>query len=160
MYFTASAALDARLATLEHYESMFRILLDSAGHLVKLYTETGSNALGRARGGEFRPDSAHFQVFFPELFVAHLRIAGHAHESLVLLAEAQLHNVDRLAKFALDKTARMSPPLVEQAIDTAESLLSVGENAADELCEASLKAVAEGEEKLDGASRARKKIAS
>lgn len=143
MYFTAPGALGARLATLEHYESASRILLDSTGHLITLYLETGSQAIDHARGSESLSDSVRFQALLPGFFAAHLRIVKHAHESLVRLAEAQLHSVGSLAKFALDKTARMSPPLVEQAIDTAESILAVGENAADELCEASLKAVAE-----------------
>lgn len=159
MYYTSELALTARLSTLEHYQSASTILLDSTDSLISLYLRAGNKALGLARRNDTLPADAAFQELGPELFNGHLQIASQARENLVRLVEAQMHSVNSLAKFVLDKTAHMAPPVVENAINTAESMMTVGENAADELCEASLKAVGEVEKKLGRATPAKRKTA-
>lgn len=155
MYFTSEIALSARLTALDHYRSASNILLDSTDSLISLYIDAGSKTLDLARSSEALPDAALFQGLLPELVNGHLRIAGQVQENLVRLAEAQMHNANRLTKFTLDKTAHLAPPIVEQAINTAESILKTGESAADELCEASLKAVIAVEKKIGRSSRAK-----
>ena len=157
MYFTSDTALAARLATLDHCHSASRILLDSTDSLINLYVDTGSKTIDLARNSESSQVSKPFQALLPELLAGQLRIAGQAQENLVRLMEAQIHSVSSLAKFALDRAAHMSPPIVESAINTAESMMAVGENAADELCEASLKAVVAVEKKLGRSIAAKKK---
>ncbi|MDO8932850.1 MAG: hypothetical protein Q7U97_10685 [Rhodocyclaceae bacterium] len=160
MYFNSETVHVARLAALDHYQSASNILLDSTARLIDLYNDTGSQALGLARCGEARPDADRFKQLVPNLFMGHLRIAGHAHENLVRLLEAQIHSSSNLAKFTLDKTAQMSPPLVELAIDAVGSIIAAGESVSDELGNASIKAVGEVEKKLGRSSRAKKQSRS
>lgn len=152
MYFNSQPALAARLATIDHCHQASGLVFDSTAQLVDLYCQAGRHALGLARGGEPLPAVCRQIIaerHVPDFFRGHLRIAGHAHEGLVRLFEAQLHAGSRLAQFALEKTALMSPPMVELALDAAESIVVVGEAAADELGDASLHAIAAVEDKLD-----------
>lgn len=148
MYFNSETVLATRLAALDHYRQASNILLDSTARLFDLYNDTGSKALGIARHGGSLADPVLIKQLAPEFLIGHLRIAGHAHEDMVRLIEAQLHSSNRLAKFALDKTAQMSPPMLELAIGAVESLIDAGEDAADGLGDASLKAIGAVEKKL------------
>lgn len=157
MYFS-KFALTARQATLEHYQSASRILLDSTDGLVNLYFDTGHAALGHARSSDSLPDNNLFHHVLPEFFTGYLRVAGRAQEGLVRLAEVQMHSASTLAKFTLDKTAHFSPPVVEQAVNATGAMVTAGENAADALCEASIKAIVGDKKTLDRPSRAKKKV--
>ncbi|CAG0997642.1 hypothetical protein RHDC4_02948 [Rhodocyclaceae bacterium] len=143
----------ARIAAIDHYRQASAIALDSAARLVDLYNGAGSRMLGLARSGALASPPALFQALVPELFAGHLRIAGHAHEDLVRLVEAQMHDSGRLAKFALDKAGDLSPPLVEMALDAAESMVDAGAGVADALGDASLKAVQDVERQIDRSLR-------
>lgn len=153
MYFASPTAIAARLAAIDHYRQASVIALDSATRLVDLYNGAGSRVIGLARSGEIASPPALFQALVPELFAGHLRIAGHAHEDLVRLVEAQLHDSGKLAKFALDKAGDLSPPLVEMALDAAESMMDTGADAADALGDATLKAVQDVERQIDRSLR-------
>ena len=159
MYFS-KFAITARQATLEHYQSASRLLLDSTDGLAKLYFDTGHATLIHARSSDSLPDNNPLHNVMPEFFTGYLRVAGRAQEGLMRLAEAQMHSASNLAKFALDKTAHLSPPEVEQALKVTGSIVTAGENAADALCEASIKAIADVEKKLDRPSRTKKKVAA
>lgn len=158
MYFNSQTVRAAKLAALDHYRLASNILFDSTARLIDLYGDTGSKALELARNGANPRATRQFKELAPELCMNHLRIAGHAHADLIRVMKAQMHNSSGLAKFALDKTADMSPPLVELGIDTAESIMAVGECAADELGDASINAVVAVEKKLARSSRAGKKV--
>ncbi|MBI4984241.1 MAG: hypothetical protein HZC24_02540 [Rhodocyclales bacterium] len=157
MYFNSETAHAARMAALDHCRAAAGILLDSTARMLDLYNDTRGKALGIARHAEFQSTPAAFGQLLPDLLAGHLRIAGHAHEDLIRLVESQIHVSGSLAKFTLDKTAQISPPLVEFAIDTAESIIAAGENVVDELGDASLKAVGAVEKKLARPAPARKK---
>lgn len=155
MYFTSQAVMAARLAALDQYRTASMILLDSAAHLIELYSDAKDQTFKRARGNEFQPAPGLFKELVPEIFLGHLRVVGRAHENLVRLAEAQRHSASKLVKFTLEKTAQMSPPLVELALETAESLVVAGEDAADDLGDASLDAIVAAERKLRSPARAK-----
>ena len=157
MYFHSESAHTARLAALDHYQLASNILLDSTARLVELYNDTSSKTLGLVRSGETLPDSALFKEVVPSLVMGHLRIAGHVHQDMVRLVEAHIHSSSNLAKFTLDKTAQMSPPLFEYAIDAAESIIAAGESVADKLGDASCNAVGEVEKKLGRSAAAKNK---
>lgn len=148
MYFHTQPALAARLAALDHCRQASAIAFDSAARLIELHCGAGNRMLGIARGSDVQA-SRLLGGLVPELFAGYLRIAGHAHEDWVRLAEAQLHNSSTLAKFTLDRTAQMAPPMVELALDAAESLIDTGESAADEIGDATIKAVEKVGRKID-----------
>jgi hypothetical protein len=157
MYFHSDTAHAARLAALDHYQLASNILIESTARIVDLYSDAGSKALGLARHGNVLPEAALFKQFVPELFMGHLRLAGHAHQDMIRLVEAQIHSSGNLVRFTLGKTAQMSPPLVEMAIDTATAMIAAGEDVADELGDASVKAVGEVEKGLGRTPSAKKK---
>lgn len=156
MYTSSQIANAARLAALDHFQSASNIVLDSTARLVDLYSDKGSRALGLKRRRESLADFALFDELVPELFAGHLRIAGQTHEDIVRLVEAQIHSMGSIARFALDKTARMSPPWVELVIDGTESIIAAGESAADELGGVSLEAFGKVEKQTLRSSRSKK----
>lgn len=149
MYFHSETAVAARLAALDHVRLASTIVLDSTERLVDLYNGAGSRVLGLARSGEPVTPPAFFGSLMPELVAGHLRIAGHIHEDWVRLLEAQMHNSGRLAKFALDKAANLSPPLMEMTLEAAESIVATGEDVADALGDATVRAVQDVEKQLE-----------
>lgn len=156
MYISSQIANAARLAALEHFQSASNIVFDSTARLVDLYRDRGGKLLGIKRRAESLADFALPDELVPELFAGHLRIAGQTHEDLVRLVEAQIHSMGRIARFALDKTAEMSPPLVEAVIDATESIIVAGESAADELGDVSLKAIGKVEKRTMRAPKSKK----
>ncbi len=153
MYISSQIANAAKLAALEHFQSASNIVFDSTARLINLYSEKNSRVFGLKRRTESLADFALFDELVPELFAGHLRIAGQTHEEFVRLVEAQIHSMGSIARFALDKTAEMSPPLVEVVIDATESIITVGESAADELGDASLEAFGKVGKKTSRAPR-------
>lgn len=97
MHFNSETAHAARLATLDYCQRVSNILLDSTAHLFSLYNHTGVRALDLARRGESLADPALFGQLVPELFIGHLRVAGHVNEELIRLVEAQMHSSIRNA---------------------------------------------------------------
>lgn len=152
MYFVSDATRAARLAALDHFHLASSILLDSSARLADLYSGAASRALGLAGRGNPVPPQNVIQEIVPELVMGHLQIAGYAQVDLIHLLEAQIHSSSHLTKYTLDKAAWLSPPEVEIAISTVESLIDAGEKAADELGEASVKVV---EKKLKRRSSAK-----
>ena len=141
MYTHVQIAGAANRAAIDFYHLTAHTLLDSTGRLVDLYSTTRSRMIGLAHRDGAVPGVALFEEIAPYLFMGHLRLANHAYEDFVRMVETQIHSTSGIARFALDKTAQMSSPLVEIAIDSTESIISVGEAAADDIGAASLKAV-------------------
>lgn len=141
MYFATEASRAARLAALDHFHLASSILLDSSARLADLYSGATSRALGLAGRGEPVPPQSVMQDIVPELVMGHLQIAGYAQVDMIHLMEAQIHSSSHLTKFTLDKTAWLSPPEVEIAINTVESLIDAGEKVVDEVSEASVQVV-------------------
>jgi hypothetical protein len=159
MYTSSQIANAARLAALDHFQSASNLLLDSTARLVDLYGEAGDKALGLGRRSESLSAFALFNELVPELFAGHLLIAGHAHEDFIRLVEAQVHSSSRIAEFAFDRAAQMSPPWAERVIDGTESMIAAGESTADELGGVSLKAFGKVEKKTSRSSRSKKACA-
>jgi hypothetical protein len=141
MYTHVQIAGAANRAAIDFYRLTANTLLDSTGRLVDLYSATRGQMIGLARREGAVPGVALFEEIAPSLFMGHLRLANLAYEDFVRMVETQIHGTSGFARFALDKTAQMSPPLVEIVIDSTESIISAGEAAADDLGAASLKAV-------------------
>jgi hypothetical protein len=141
MYFATEASRAARLAALDHFHLASSILLDSSARLADLYSGAASRVLGLAGRGMPVPPQNVMQDIVPELVMGHLQIAGYAHVDLIHLLEAQIHSSSHLTKYTLDKTAWLSPPEVEIAINSVESLIDAGEKAVDELGAASVQVV-------------------
>lgn len=156
MYTVSQIANATRLAALEHCHSASTIVLDSTARLVDLYSKLGSKALRLESYSHTHAYNAPVNQLVPELFVGHLSIADRLHKDLVRLMEAQIHRSGSIAKFALDKSADMSPPLVEIAIDVTESMITIGETTVDELGSASLQALGKVETKAVRSKRSRK----
>ena len=157
MYFASQTIVAARLAALDHYQSASTILLDSTASLVDLYNDAGNQALHLARKPAPWSEALQIKEVVPDFFAGHLRIAGRAHEDWVRLVEAQIHSSSSLVKYIFEKSAHMSPPVVELAMDAAESLVAAGEDAAGELGDASLKAIIDAEKKLGRQARAKRR---
>lgn len=144
MYIHAQIAHEAKLAALDLCNLTGSTLFDTNARWFDLCHASASKVVGLPWGEEPAPSLAQYLQLAPELIQIHLRNAGFACEDLLRLVEAHIHSSTRIAKFALDKAADMSPPLVEIAIDTTESILSAGEEAADALGDASLMAIGHG----------------
>jgi hypothetical protein len=141
MYTHVQIAGAAHHAAIDCYQQTGNILLDSSARLFDLYRDTGRRAVGLARRDAAQPGRVLVEELAPVLFAGHLRLAGHAWEDYVRLVEAQIHSTSRVALFALEKSAQLSPPLVEIAIESTESIICVGESTADAISAASLEAV-------------------
>jgi len=157
MYFNSETVRAAKLAALDDYQSASNILFDSTARLIDLYSDTGSKALGLARRNEPLPAPTLFKQLVPELLKGHLLVATYAHEDLVRFVETQIHSTNALAKLALDKTANWSPPMMELAVNATESIFEVGESAAGELGDATLRAAVNIEKKLERSLRVKKR---